>query len=633
MKKVLFLLVALAFAFSTFAQLKPAKIDSKYSNLKATRAMSAVQETMNFSTATNPSVAPVPSKSINEKQIGTTRYDLQSNGSIQNRILLYSDGTIGATFNFGTTEINFPERGTGYNYSSDGGTTWDALPTTRIETERSGWPSYAELGAGEIVVTHNATTGLLVSKRAVKGTGAWTTTTLIGPMSTGSTTALIWPRMITSGNTIHIIACTDQATAPAIWKYQGLALALVYIRSTDGGTTWEPPVILPGMDSASIVNNVTLGFEGDSYGWAAPKGDTIAFVVGNSWQNVFVMKSFDGGTNWTKIPVYNLPAITSFPTPIIPTTDGNYAIALDKTGKAHVAMGRLRYSKSSGLIDSIGYSSFYPVTDGLVYWNEDMPVLDSTRMGTLDSLINHGQLIATMIDYNANGTIDLPSVATGTWPFGTYYASLTSMPSMTFDDAGDLYVSYSSCREDLLTADALMIYRHYYITKLAVDSVNWANPIDLTGNVIHAYDECIFGSMSYTTNNKIHMVYQADPVPGLAVRGDKTPYDDNQIFYVNIDKSDIGAGIHENQNNAVSMSIYPNPTSDYAYIDLNLAKSSVVSVIVTDLVGQQVMNKTMGQLSSGSHNLPIAVSSLKSGIYFFTVQAGNNKVTKKIVIE
>jgi len=81
------------------------------------------------------------------------------------------------------------------------------------------------------------------------------------------------------------------------------------------------------------------------------------------------------------------------------------------------------------------------------------------------------------------------------------------------------------------------------------------------------------------------------------------------------------------------MSIYPNPTSDYAYIDLNLAKSSVVSVIVTDLVGQQVMNKTMGQLSSGSHNLPIAVSSLKSGIYFFTVQAGNNKVTKKIVIE
>ncbi len=631
MKKVLFLAVAMMFGISSFAQLKPAQLSDQHQNIKATRVKGAVQETMNFSTQSNPSVAPHASKSINEQVIGQTRYDLQTNGSVQNRIYLYPDGTIGASFTYGSLETAFAERGTAYNYFD--GTAWGANPTARIEPARCGWPSYAPLGAGEIVVSHNGSTGLLVSKRAVKGTGSWTTTTLIGPACSNGTTALLWPRMITSGNTIHIIAATDQAVSPAIWKYQGLALACVYIRSLDGGATWDAPRILPGMDSASIVSNLTLGFSGDGYSWAKAKGDTIAFVVGESWMNTFVMKSYDKGTTWTKIPVYNLPPITAFPTPRVPGTDGCYAIALDNTGKAHVCMGRMVNSKSSGLIDSIGYSSYYPYTDGLVYWNESMPVLDSTQMGDLTTLDANGQLPGYMVDYDASGVIEFPTVASGTWPFGNYYASLSTMPAMTFDAANNLFLSYSSCREDKIDATGLKLYRHLYIIKKDNGSSTWSTATDLTGNVFHDYDECVFGSMSYTTNNNIHIVYQADETPGLAVRGDATAYGDNFIYYVNIPKSEIGlSGVKENQN-PVNMNIYPNPSSDYTYIDLDLTKASNVNVTVTNLVGQQVMYKALGQLSSGSHNLAFAVSTLKSGIYFFTVEAGANKVTKKIVIE
>jgi hypothetical protein len=340
------------------------------------------------------------------------------------------------------------------------------------------------------------------------------------------------------------------------------------------------------------------------------------------------MKSFNGGTTWTKVPVYNFPDITSFPTPMIHTNDGSLAVAIDNSGNANVVFGRMAVSKTTSNIDS---SSYYPYTDGLVYWNENMPVLDSTQLGNVAGLTANGQLIGWMIDYDNSGSIDFPVVPTGTYPFGLYGSSLSSMPSMTMDAAGNIYVSYSSCREDKITPDLLAIYRHLYITKKDVGSVGWSTPIDLTSKTIHDYDECVYGSMSPTTNTNLHIVYQADETVGSAVTA-VANWGNNNIYYINLTKSDLVVGNSENDN-AINMNIYPNPSKDYTYIDLNLTKASNVNVTITNLVGQQVINKNFGQLGSGNRNLAIAVSQLNSGIYFFTVQAGNERITKKIVVE
>jgi len=630
MKKVLLLAVALAFGFSTFAQVKRAQIPDKYKNYTATGVLKAVHEVLNFSTDLNPSVAPISSKAISETLIGNTVYDLQTNNSVQNRIHLFSDGTVGATFTFGMTNPNFADRGTGYNYFD--GSAWGANPTAKIELNRSGWPSYAPLGAGEIVVSHNGTTGLLVNKRAVKGTGAWSQSVLVGPACSNGTTALLWPRMITSGNTIHIIACTDQAVVTTDhWYYEGLCLAIVYIRSTDGGATWDAPVIIPGMDSASIVNNCVRGFSGDAYAWAKPKGDTIAFVYGDVFQDMFIMKSFNGGNTWTKTIVYDFPTLSTFPSPMFCSTDGALSIALDNDGKAHVAFGRIVMQKSSGDPDSIGYYKYLPYTDGLVYWNENMPVLDSTQLGNLDTLFAHGQLAAFMQDYNNNDTIDFPVVGAGIWPFGEYNASLSSFPQILVD--GDIvYVTYSQCREDKIDASGLKLYRHLFTNKL--ESGTWCDGTDLTADVVHDYDECMFGSLSYTSNEKLHIVYQADENVGTAANTTGATYGTNNIYYTSILKTDVCSDVSVKENeNAISMNIYPNPTSEFSYIDLNLKKASNVSVSISNIVGQEVFNKEFGQLSAGNHMLTVNVNNLNSGIYFYTVQSGNERITKKVIIK
>ena len=86
----------------------------------------------------NSIVTTTPLETISEDIIGTTWYDLQSNGCLQNRMYCYDDGSIGATWTMGMQATAFPDRGTGYNYYD--GSTWLTEPTARIETFRAGWP-------------------------------------------------------------------------------------------------------------------------------------------------------------------------------------------------------------------------------------------------------------------------------------------------------------------------------------------------------------------------------------------------------------------------------------------------------------------------------------------------------------
>ena len=45
-------------------------------------------------------------------------------------------------------------------------------------------------------------------------------------------------------------------------------------------------------------------FEGDSYAFAEPEGNTIAFTAGGDVIDLFLMKSIDNGTTWTKTVIW-----------------------------------------------------------------------------------------------------------------------------------------------------------------------------------------------------------------------------------------------------------------------------------------------------------------------------------------
>ncbi len=623
MKTSLLLIFALVFGIAVSAQKVVTKQSATAKPDAALFLKQTVDETTNFSTGYIPGYQPANTfnrtPGVTEALIGNTRYDNQSNASVQNRIYAYPDGTIAATWIFGVANPGFSERGTGYNYFN--GVEWQAEPTARIENARCGWPSYAPLGDGEIVVTHNGSTAALITTRPTRGTGAWTTTQLVGPTVGG--TALLWPRVMTSGNTVHLLACTDDGT------YMGLSRALVYYRSTDGATTFTGPTILPGMDAAAlgvITGGSFSGLDGDAYNFAAPKGDTVAFVFGDQMGGLWVMKSFDAGLTWEKVTVFTVPVTTTAPYDIFASHDNSMSMALDSEGKAHVVFGRMRASDDNF---AVAGNSYYPYTDGLIYWNETMPQLDTAQLNSYDLLEANGNLLATMQDYNNNGEIDFPEVGSGEFAFGLYGSSLTSMAQMVIDKDDNIFVSYSSCREDLINSGAApntQLYRHLYMIS-KMNGSEWSEPRDLTDDIEHSYDECVYASLSYTTNDMLHLVYQLDPEPGTAVGSDVDPYGDNYLNYLTF-PTFVGL---KPATIVKDVKISPNPATQYADVQVSVIDNTPVNIQVYDATGRMVISNNYGKLNVGTHVFRVNTQLLPSGIYMFTIQTGTIQTTKKVI--
>lgn len=68
--------------------------------------------------------------------------------------------------------------------------------------------------------------------------------------------------------------------------------------------------------------------------------------------------------------------------------------------------------------------------------------------------------------------------------------------------------------------------------------------------------------------------------------------------------------------NIASSNLYPNPATNVAHIELNLATASDVKIMVTDAVGKQIANISQGVTSSVSYDLNVA--GLTKGVYTVT---------------
>jgi len=64
-----------------------------------------------------------------------------------------------------------------------------------------------------------------------------------------------------------------------------------------------------------------------------------------------------------------------------------------------------------------------------------------------------------------------------------------------------------------------------------------------------------------------------------------------------------------------------------------LYQSENVTVTVYSITGQHLFDKDFGRLNQGSHELLLQLNGLSSGVYFYTVAAGQNRVAKKMVVE
>jgi hypothetical protein len=618
MKKLLLIIMVLCTVSMTYSQ-KAARLtkEMKEFNITLTRQVDISDEIL-FENNADPGIRQTYRAPV-ESVIGETKYDLQSNRMLQGRIYQFPDGTIGAAWTRGVTDPSFPDRGTGYNYFD--GAEWGPAPTERIESVRTGWPAYAPWGPnGEIVFSHDFTTGLYILKRENKGTGDWEETLFPGA------TPIIpsWPRVATGGDDndiIHLIynsknAANDQVTA------------LLYARSTDGGETWDPSNLFFEEFGPNYYSEVG----GDSYAIAA-KGSTVAILISDTWKSdMALLKSTDNGESWEHTiiwehpyPFYDWDATI---TDTFASVDGSAGLAIDNNGKVHVVFGLCRVQHAA-----VGNNySYWPYAAGIGYWNEDMPTFSNDVNALLPpewevegtELVDEYNRIGYLLDTDPN--IEFKD------EFFLYRTiGLLSFPGISIDNDNNIFLVYSGVADGYM--NATYNYRHIWARGFANNI--WGDDIvDLNTDIIHVFDECIFPVVSPTSDDNIHVIYQTDQIPGLALDTDHA-WVVNSMYYAALPKEDLLTGIKENKKpgNIESVSQnFPNPFSKMTTVAVNLVASTNLRLAVTNLLGQEIMTIERKDVPAGVQYFEIDATSWDRGVYFYTITAGRSSVTKKMIV-
>lgn len=559
-------------------------------------------------------------------QIGSTVYDLQSNASsAYGRLMAYPfpDYTIAAVWGMGMDAAGgFPDLGTGYNYFN--GAHWLDIPTSRIESVRTGSPVYAPCGpAGEIVVAHQGPDlPLWVSKRAFKGSGAWVESAI--PLPQG-VSGMLWPRMITTGNThntVHVLALTTPLAFGGS-LYQNQDGALLYCRSVDGGETWEPWQHFDDLSATYY-----CGFNAETWSWMIPYEDHIGFLVTDPAKDLFVMHSTDNGNTWQKTLVWQHPY--PFYSPTVATgrfycPDGAGHGAFTENGTMHIVFGINRaYSDGS-------QSYWFPWVDGLAYWNSNMPAWTTPDTNALnpDLLYQSGNLIGWMQDLNSNDSLDLVGVENPP----LYYLGPTSMPQIIcrpYESGADLYVIYSSVTE--LYNNGVQDYRHIWFTAFWDQGQTWTEKGDLTCYIFHVSSECVFPFVTRSYFGHIFdFVYQEDTEPGLHCRGDLDPLGINQIVYSYLETE----GIHS-PNAEPSLRVghpFPNPGTEVAGLDIETRSAGTITLRLMNTTGQQVRETRIVASTPGRYKAEINLVGLPAGLYVCKVMQNQGQVARKLLVQ
>ena len=77
---------------------------------------------------------------------------------------------------------------------------------------------------------------------------------------------------------------------------------------------------------------------------------------------------------------------------------------------------------------------------------------------------------------------------------------------------------------------------------------------------------------------------------------------------------------------------YPNPFNPSTKINFSIAKPSNVKLIVYDILGRKVATLINNQMNTGSYIYEFDASRFASGVYFYSLEAGDFKVNKKMML-
>lgn len=521
-------------------------------------------------------------------KVGSTLNNQQTNGSSYRRVQILPNNNVGVTWTTSNDASPFTGRGTGYNRFN--GNNWIKSDTTstRIESQRSGFPSYAfnpttneEIVLSHVVTTNGFSGGFVLSRKNVAAT-TWNQTTVLDTIAT--VPGLLWCRTAVSNNYLHVVACyTDSAqNQPNRVIRNGVRTPVVYSRYNLTNNTWDiKSVALPGYNSTRYYDG-----NGDSYSIDAFSNNVVV-LIGGMRKDLSLWKSTNNGSSWTKTVVDSFKYSPTGGTQVLMldtpfTNDGAVHVLIDSLGKAHCFWGVSKVYDDD--ITNNTYS-YFPGQTFLLYWNDTKVYGDLSVIGTWD-------------DLDFNGVANLGS---GWLSNNARYGNLsvTTMPSAGISSDGKIFCSYSSLTEYDENGNGEN-YRDVYITYSSDGGNNWSTPKNLTA-VLGSGLEQAFPSIARTVNNKIHLVYSQSGSVGPNTAGQW----DINYYAIDTGLLDINDTLITNQSVSFTLSdtvlckgkeLYYSINNANLYVNDTLVASGVASGSFTPSSNKNIKIKSLDGL-------------------------------------
>jgi hypothetical protein len=77
---------------------------------------------------------------------------------------------------------------------------------------------------------------------------------------------------------------------------------------------------------------------------------------------------------------------------------------------------------------------------------------------------------------------------------------------------------------------------------------------------------------------------------------------------------------------------YPNPFNPSTTISFQIPQSGIVKLVVYNMLGKEVTTLLNEEKTAGAYEVNFSVQNIASGIYFYTINAGNFTSTKKMIL-
>jgi hypothetical protein len=551
-----------------------------------------------------------------------------------------------------SNEFNLPNDNNGYiqnTFSTNFGTSWDSIIQTNSATNLCRYPSGAIFNpsgntnidsafatvTGPITPTSTGWVGNYFSSARLDSTNInasylintnpgflsqWfvrigATATDLKTIVTGSLYSDVNAATVAAqgyrGATINY--ATPGTNNDFIWTVDSIVPAFL---KNSSGTNYASTIAQTAWNKAGNIGYVV--FNGID---SAASGTTLAFAP-------IVYKTTDAGATWTKLPLFDfstIPAIAERlvapsdggdPTPFF-TGDKGVDVAVDENGELHI-------------FNTISSAAFAFDVDQLDTWQGYAPADEVKTFYMYDTYTTGGTWNSLLVDsMNTDNSTDYSPFNddNGQFPIDA------RMQMSRSDDGSKLFYFWldspptvsnqvENCTPDIFGRGFDVTNRKWTATKkFTSDNLNYfmyISNLALQNGTLYKIPATVSLPTQWPTSGDLLMPMRHYFVSGIEF--------DQSEFVVDGTTELAKVDAFEVSNNV------PNPFNQQTLFNIKLTETAHVTIDIINTLGTTVASFDKGNLSMGMHKVAIDGSDLASGIYFYTVKAGNNSVSRKMMV-